>query len=161
MSAVLLWCCVVALVAIGIAGVLFPVLPGPPFVFVGLVLAAYIDDFQRVSVFPTLAILGVLAALSSAVDFFATAHGAKRVGASRKAVWGAALGTFVGVFFGLPGLVLGPFLGAAAGQLLSRSDLLHAGRVGIGTWLGMLAGVALKLALVVAMLGIFITAYRL
>lgn len=159
MTSVLLWLLVVALVVVGIAGVIFPALPGPPFVFVGLVLAAYIDDFQRVSVFPTLALIGVLTALTVVVDILATALGAKRVGASGKALWGAALGTLLGLFFGLPGLLLGPFIGAAAGQFMSHGDLLHAGRVGLGTWLGILVGAVLKVALVFAMIGVFVTAY--
>ncbi|MCC7121546.1 MAG: DUF456 family protein [Gammaproteobacteria bacterium] len=159
MTTVLLWLLVVVLVVAGIAGVVFPALPGPPFVFVGLVLAAWIDDFQRVSLFPTLTIIGVLTALTVVVDFVATALGAKRVGASGKAVWGAAIGTVVGLFFGLPGLVFGPFAGAAVGQFLSHGDLLHAGRVGLGTWLGILVGAALKVALVCTMIGVFVTAY--
>ena len=161
MTPVLLWLLVVALVVIGIAGVIFPALPGPPFVFVGLVLAAYIDDFQRVSTFPTLVILGVLTMLTVIVDFLATTLGAKRVGASGKALWGAAIGTIVGIFFGIPGLLFGPFVGAALGQFLSHGDLLHAGRVGLGTWLGIFVGAALKVALVFTMLGVFVTAYYL
>jgi len=159
MTPILLWLLVVVLVVVGIAGVVFPALPGPPFVFVGLVLAAWIDDFQRVSTFPTLAILGVLTVFTVVVDVLATALGAKRVGASGKALWGAAIGTVVGIFFGLPGLVLGPFLGAAIGQFISHGDLLHAGKVGVGTWLGILIGAALKVALVFTMLGVFIAAY--
>ncbi len=159
MTSILLWLLVVALVVVGIAGVIFPALPGPPFVFLGLVLAAYIDDFQRVSVFPTLVLIGVLTALTVVVDVLATALGAKRVGASGKALWGAALGTLLGVFFGLPGLLLGPFIGAAAGQFMSHGDLLHAGRVGLGTWLGILIGAVLKVALVFTMIGVFVTAY--
>ncbi len=161
MTTILLWLLVAALVLVGIAGVIFPALPGPPFVFVGLVLAAWIDDFQRVSTFPTLTIIGVLTALTVIVDILATALGAKRVGASGKALWGAALGTVVGVFFGLPGLVFGPFVGAAVGQFMSHGDLLHAGRVGLGTWLGILIGAALKVALVFTMIGVFVTAYYL
>ncbi|HMM75888.1 MAG TPA: DUF456 domain-containing protein [Gammaproteobacteria bacterium] len=159
MTLVLLWLLVVVLVLVGIAGVIFPALPGPPFVFAGLVLAAWIDRFERVSVFPTLTIIGVLTALTVVVDVLATALGARRVGASGKALWGAAIGTAVGFFFGLPGLVFGPFLGAAAGQFLSHGDLLHAGRVGVGTWLGILIGAALKVALVFTMIAVFVTAY--
>lgn len=159
MTTLLLWLLVVALVLVGIAGVLVPALPGPPFVFVGLVLAAWIDDFQRVSTFPTLTVLGALTLLTVVVDVLATLLGAKRVGASGKALWGATLGTVVGLFFGIPGLLFGPFIGAAIGQYLSHGDLLHAGRVGLGTWLGILLGAAMKVALVFTMLGVFVTAY--
>lgn len=158
MIEILLWIAVALLVLVGIAGVVFPALPGTPFVFIGLLLAAYIDNFTRVG-WVTLTILGVLTLLSIGVDFFATAVGAKRVGASPKALWGATLGTIVGIFFGIPGLILGPFIGAAAGEYLSRKDLMQAGKVGVGTWLGILLGVAMKIALVFTMLGVFVTAY--
>lgn len=159
MTVILLWLLVVVLVLAGIAGVIFPALPGPPLVFVGLVLAAWIDDFARVSVFPALTILGVLTLLTIVVDVLATALGARRVGASGKALWGAAIGTVAGAFFGLVGLLFGPFIGAAIGQFMSHGDLLHAGRVGLGTWLGILIGAALKVALVFTMIGVFATAY--
>lgn len=159
MTEALLWLLVVVLVVIGIAGVILPALPGPAFVFVGLVLAAWIDDFTRVSIAPTLVVIGVLTALTVVVDVLATALGARRVGASGKALWGAALGTVVGIFFGIVGLVFGPFIGAAVGQFMSHGDVLHAGRVGLGTWLGILIGAAMKVALVFTMLGVFITAY--
>jgi len=158
MLEIFLWFAVVALVLIGAAGVIFPVLPGTPFVFIGLLLAAYIDNFTKVG-WPTLTILGVLTLLSIGVDFFATAIGAKRVGASPKAVWGAGIGALLGAFFGLPGLIFGPFIGAVVGEYSSRQDFLQAGKAGIGTWLGILLGIAMKIALIFTMLGIFATAY--
>jgi uncharacterized protein len=94
---ILLWLLVALLILVGIAGVLFPALPGTPLVFIGLVLAAYIDDFTRVDWWPTLTVLGLLTALSLVADVLATALGAKRVGASGKALWGAALGSVVGI----------------------------------------------------------------
>ncbi len=155
----MLWIAALVLVLVGIAGVILPGLPGTLLVFLGLILAAYIDDFARVAVWPTLTTLAILTVLSLGVDILATVLGAQRAGASGKALAGAALGTLVGVFFGILGLIFGPFIGAAVGQYMSQSDLLQAGRVGLATWLGILLGVALKIALVFAMLGIFATAY--
>ncbi len=156
---VLLWLAAVVLVLIGIAGVISPGLPGTPLVFLGLLLAAYIDNFTRVDWWPTLTLLGILTVLSLGMDILATALGAQRAGASGKALWGAALGTIIGAFFGIFGLILGPFVGAAVGQFTSQRDVLQAGRVGVATWIGMLIGVALKIATIFAMLGIFVTAY--
>lgn len=158
MIEILLWIAVVALVLVGIAGVVFPALPGTPFVFLGLLLAAYIENFAKVG-WPTLIILGVLTLLATGVDFFASAVGAKRVGASPRAIWGAAIGAIVGIFFGIPGLILGPLIGAAAGEYITRKDLLQAGKVGVGTLIGILIGVAMKIALIFTMLGVFLTAY--
>lgn len=158
----LLWLLAVLLVGVGVAGTFLPALPGAPVVLAGLVLAAWIDDFDRVGWF-TLVVLGVLTLLSLGVDVAATALGAKRVGASKRAVLGAAVGTVVGFFFGfgLPGLLIGPFLGAVLGEYWARRDWRQANRVGLGTWLGIVLGAAAKLALVFAMVGIFVAAYYL
>ena len=147
------------LVLVGLIGTVLPALPGLPLVFVGMLLAAWAGDFEQVGIL-MLVVLGVLTLVSLAVDFWATALGAKRVGASRKAIIGAVLGTFAGLFFGPLGLVLGPFVGALAGELLHRrrlggSDLGDAAKIGLGTWLGILFGIVLKLGLAFAMVGLF------
>jgi hypothetical protein len=155
---VLLWVLVVVLVVVGIAGTVLPALPGVPLVFVGLLLAAWIDGFAKVGWLP-LVVLGLLTALSFVVDFAATALGAKRVGATKLAIAGAFVGTVIGIFLSLPGLILGPFVGAVAGELISNRDLSRAGKVGLGTWIGMVFGTAAKLALAFSMLGIFAAAW--
>ncbi|MDO4709599.1 MAG: DUF456 domain-containing protein [Pseudomonadota bacterium] len=148
------------LVIIGILGTFLPVLPGLPLVFAGLLLAAWADGFQHVH-WGWMVFFGLVTALSLLLDFWASAAGAQKLGASRLATWGALLGTVIGLFFGLPGVVAGPFVGAAIGELISRRsvkkhDLGVATKVGIGTWLGMVAGTAMKLALALAMLGMFV-----
>jgi uncharacterized protein len=122
-----------------------------------MLLAAWANGFHDVSVW-TIVLLGVLTLVSLAVDFFASLLGAKRAGASRKALWGAAIGTFAGLFFGIPGLLLGPFIGAVAGELLGGREWREASKVGFGTWLGIAVGTALKLGLAFGMLGIFVLA---
>ena len=147
-----------ALVVIGIIGTVMPALPGAPVVFVGLLIAAWAEGFQKVGWF-TLSILAVLTLLSFVVEFFASSLGAKRVGASWAALFCAAAGAIVGLFFGLPGFILGPFVGAVAGEYAARRNWRQASRVGLGTWIGMLLGIAGKLTLVFTMVGIFLTAY--
>lgn len=154
----LLWILAIAAVVVGIAGTILPALPGAALVFAGLALGAWLDDFTRVSGW-TVALLAVLMLLAWATDYVAAALGAKRVGASPQALVGAALGTLAGVFTGIVGLLFLPLAGAAIGQYLSRPDLRHAGRVGIATWIGMLVGTAVKIALVFAMIGAFAFAY--
>jgi hypothetical protein len=152
-----------AMILIGLVGTVLPALPGLPLVFGGMLLAAWAGGFEQVGV-PTLVVLGILTLLSLAIDFWATALGAKRVGASRKAVVGAMLGTLGGLLLGPLGLLLGPFAGALAGELLHRRSLhkAHLGdaaRIGLGTWVGILFGVVLKLGLAFAMLGLFALAW--
>lgn len=148
------------LVIVGLAGTVLPLLPGAAFVFLGLLLAAWADGFARVGAM-TLAILGLLAVLALAADFLASALGARKMGASPRAILGATLGAIAGIFFGIPGLVLGPFIGAVAGELSANRQLLHAGRAGLGTWLGLLLGSVVKLTLALLMVGVFVTAWLL
>lgn len=147
-----------ALVMVGLAGVVLPALPGLPLVFAGMLLAAWAGDFERIGVV-TLVALGLLTVLSLVADFVATAAGAKRVGAGPMAVWGAALGTLAGIFFGPLGLLAGPFLGALLGELWHTRALRRATHVGLATWLGLLLGTVLKLALAFAMVGLFVLAW--
>jgi uncharacterized protein YqgC (DUF456 family) len=147
-----------ALIVIGIIGTIVPALPGVPLVFVGMLIAAWADGFQHVGVW-TLAILGLLSAIAIAVDFLAGLAGARRVGASKLALVGAAVGTIVGMFFGIPGLLLGPFAGALIGELAAGSSLHRAANVGVGAWIGFLIGTVLKLGVCFAMLGLFALAF--
>jgi len=153
----LLWVAAVALIVVGVAGTVLPALPGAILVFAGIALAAWIDDFTRISAW-TLALLGAMTALAWATDFVAAAMGAKRVGASRYAIVGAALGTLVGIFTGFVGLLFMPLVGAAIGEFVALRDVARAGRVGLATWIGLLVGTAVKVAIVFAMVGVFVGA---
>ena len=153
----LLWVAAVALIVVGVAGTVLPALPGAILVFAGIALAAWIDDFTRISAW-TLALLGAMTALAWATDFVAAAMGAKRVGASRYAIVGAALGTLAGIFTGFIGLLFMPLVGAAIGEFVALRDVARAGRVGLATWIGLLVGTAVKVAIVFAMVGVFVVA---
>ena len=157
-EAVLLWALVALLVLVGLAGTMLPVLPGVPLVFVGLLVAAWIGDFQKIG-WPTLTILATLTLLAVAADLVAALFGAKRAGASRLALLGAAIGSIIGLFFGLVGIFVLPFVGAVIGELIARQRLVQAARVGFATWLGMLVGALAKLSLAITMLGVFVIAY--
>jgi uncharacterized protein YqgC (DUF456 family) len=152
------WVLAIALITVGVIGTFLPVLPGVLLVFGGMLLGAWIDGFQRVG-WITLVILGVLTLLVFVVDVVAGLLGAKRVGASKLAIIGAGVGTIVGLFFGLVGILIAPFIGAVVGEVIARGQLAPAARVGFGTWMGLLVGALAKLALVLAMVGVFVTSY--
>lgn len=154
---ILLWLLAALLIAAGFAGLILPAVPGIPLVFAGLVLLAWAEGFAYVGGL-TLGVLGVLALLSYGVDFLAAALGAKKFGASPRAVTGAALGAVGGLFFGLPGIVLGPFVGAVIGEFSGRATAREATRAGVGATLGLLFGALLKVALAFTMLGVFVLA---
>ena len=154
---VLLWIVAVALILIGIAGTVLPALPGAVLVFGGIVLAAWIDDFTRIPVW-IVVLLGAMTAVAWVVDYVAAAAGAKRVGASKYAIIGAMIGTFAGIVTGWWGLLFMPLVGAAIGEYIAQRDLRRAGKVGLATWLGLLVGTAVKIAIVFTMVGVFAVA---
>ena len=150
------WWILSALIVIGgLAGTIIPALPGPPLVFAGLFLAAWAGGFEAVG-WTTIGILGALTVLAWLIDFLAAALGAKRLGATQRAFWGAAFGAVVGIFFGLAGVLLGPFVGAVVAELSAGRDVQQAGRAGYGAWIGVVLGTAAKLAICFLMVGVFI-----
>ena len=138
----------------GLAGSILPALPGIPMVFGGIWLAAAVDGYRHLGLW-WLLIIGAIGVVGVIVDFVASTLGAKRVGASSRALWGAAIGTIIGMFFGIPGLLFGPFVGALLGELASGTSVLRSAHVGVGTWLGLLFGTLLKLVLSFLMIGLF------
>ena len=154
----LLWYTIAGIIiVVGFIASILPNLPGIPVMFGGMLLAAWAGHFQKIPVW-VIVFLAVLAAFSIVFDFLAGTWGAKRYGASKAAVWGALLGTIVGLFFGIPGIILGPFVGAVIGQIASGSRVDHAAKVGFGTWVGLLIGTAIKLGVAFMMLGTFVVA---
>jgi len=149
-----LWVVAIALVVIGLAGLALPALPGAPLLFCGLMVAAWAEDFQYLGTGSIVA-LAILALLTYPVDIAAGALGAKKFGASRRAMMGAAAGALIGVFFGIPGILLGPFFGALLGELSQQLHLRKAGLSGIGATVGFLFGAVAKLAIAFAMIGLF------
>ena len=139
---------------VGTAGSILPVLPGTP-----LVLGAAV--VHRLIFGPTGAswlVLGVLAVLTLGaflLDYAATAYGAKKLGATWRGVLGAILGALVGVFFSLPGIVLGPFFGAMVLEMLGGKEWQPAAKAGVGAVLGLFLGGVGKLAICGSMMALF------
>jgi hypothetical protein len=151
---ILLWTLACALVVIGLAGIVFPALPGTILIFAGLLVAAWAEGFRHVGVW-TLSLIAVIAVASYLVDFVAAAAGAQRVGASKPALAGAALGTLLGLPLGLFGVIFGPLIGAIVGEWLTHRNVVRAGHVGMAAWIGFLIGTAVKIALAFSMIAIF------
>jgi uncharacterized protein YqgC (DUF456 family) len=152
-----LWTLSILLIVVGLAGTVLPALPGTALVLGGIVLGAWVDNFTRVGVV-TLAVIAAIAVLAWVLDYVAGLLGAKRAGASRQALVGAALGTVVGLFMGLVGVLFMPLVGAALGEYLARKDQGQALKVGVSTWLGIMAGLLAKVVLAFVMIGIFVVA---
>jgi uncharacterized protein len=164
MSVTLLWLLSALLIVVGLAGTVLPALPGTALILAGIVLGAWIDDFSRVGT-GMLIVISTLALLAWALDYTAGLLGARKAGASRLALLGAAIGTVVGLFMGLVGVLFMPLVGAAVGEYLARRGSLaevqagqQAMKVGVATWLGMMVGMLAKVVLGFMMVGLFLVA---
>ena len=151
----ILWILAAILTVTGLAGMLLPMIPGAPLLFLGLVFGAWAEGFRYVGGW-TIFALAVMAGLTYVVEFGASVLGAGSFGGSRRAMAGAAVGGIIGLFLGLPGILLGPFIGAVIGELSLQRSLDQASRAGFGTVVGFAVGVAGKLAIGIAMIGVFI-----
>jgi uncharacterized protein YqgC (DUF456 family) len=140
----------------GLVGSLLPVLPGTP-----LVLLAAIGHrlyFGDASVSNTiLFILVALTLISVLFDFLAGLLGAKKFGASWRGMTGAVIGGIIGLFFSLPGIILGPFLGAMLFEMLGGQEFKKATCAGVGATVGLLLGIVGKFSIGVVMMIIFAT----
>jgi uncharacterized protein YqgC (DUF456 family) len=152
---ILWWVLCVLVIVAGLAGTVVPALPGVPMVFLGLFLGAWIGDFELIG-WGTLGVLAVLTVIAWVVDLLAGAAGARYLGASSRAFWGATIGAIVGIFFGLVGMLLGPFIGAVLAEFSSGSNMVQSGKAGVGTWIGMVLATAVKLTIAFLMVGIFV-----
>lgn len=153
-----LWTLALSAMALGLLGLLLPLLPGAPLLLAGAWLAAWLDDYQRVSGW-TVAVIALLALAAWAIDYLAAVLGVKKVGASKLAMLGAGLGVLAGFVFGPVGLVLGPVLGAAVGEYLARKDEVQAGKVGLAAGIAFVVAMALKFGIGLGMLALFAFAY--
>ena len=155
---IVLWSGAALLLILGVAGLIVPVIPGPPLMWVGMLLAAWAEQFAHVGQ-KTLAMLFlfVLMLIAVALDFIAGALGARRFGASGWAVFGAAVGAIIGMFFFPIGLIAGPFIGAVAGEVIAGRNLDAAGRAGIGATIGLLVGTVAKVAIGIVMIAVFVS----
>jgi uncharacterized protein YqgC (DUF456 family) len=152
------WTLAIVLMGLGVLGTVLPALPGTILVLAGVVVGAWIDGFARVSGW-TVGVIALLAIVAWVTDYVAALLGARKAGASPLALAGAAIGTVLGIFTGLIGLLFMPLAGAMAGEYWARRDANRATRVGLATWIGLLVGTVVKVVLAFMMIGIFIVAW--
>jgi len=146
---------VVLLLLVGLVGSVLPALPGTILIFAGALLHAFAYHFDPIGPW-RLALLGVLTVLAYALDYAAGALGVQRFGGSRWAIAGAIVGAIVGVFFALPGIILGPLIGALAAEYAYTRKLDTSARAALGTVVGLLVGAVAKVGIGLAMIGLFL-----
>ena len=139
------WFGAIVLIVLGFAGTIVPAIPGLPMIAAGGWLIGWADHYEKVG-FWTIAVLIVLAVIGVVVDSVAQTAGAQRAGASKAGIVGSIVGTVVGIPMGLFGIFVMPLVGAAVGEFWAK-------RVGVATWVGMIVGTAVKVALAFTMTG--------
>jgi uncharacterized protein len=134
----------IILMVLGIIGCLVPVLPGPPFSFFGIIMLQLtrFGHFQN----STLIVFGIIALVVTIIDYIIPVWGTKKFGGSKYGIRGATVGLVVGFFIGPLGLIAGTLIGAFAGEMIFKDDLKYALKASLGSLLGFLSGVGLKLA---------------
>ena len=148
----------VALLAAGVAGLVLPVLPGAVLLVLGVVALAWAGDFAIVG-WGTVAFAGAMGLVITAVDWAASVLGAKAFGASKWAVIGSAVGLVAGLFLGLPGIILGPPVGALAFEYAKDPNFERALKAGVGAFLGFLVGSVVKVTLAFVLVGVVVLRY--
>lgn len=146
------------LIALGLAAVVLPMVPGVAIIYLGVVVLAWADDFARIGTV-TLVILLVLMFIALIADNVAGLFGARKAGASGWGVFGAGVGAILGLPFGLPGVILGPAVGALALEYLKNPDVKRAARAGLGGLFGFVLGIIAKCAFAMMMVAIALFAY--
>ena len=142
----------------GMLGCILPIIPGPIFSFLALILLSWIKNWQVFSQ-PFLIVMGSLTAILMILDYIAPALGAKKFGASKRGIWGSAIGMIIGIFFIPPwGIIVGAFIGALIGELLTGKSGKNALRAGWGILIGNVLSVGLKLAFTTIVLFYYIRA---
>jgi uncharacterized protein len=152
---VAIWLVVGALMLLGLVGTFVPFLPGTPLIFLGALVHGFATGWTSIGP-GRLAILGSLAVLAYLLHYAAGALGARQVGGSAWAVVGALIGGVVGMFFGIPGLLLGPPIGAIVGELVKTGEVRASVRSGLAAFVGMVAGAIANFAIALVMIALFV-----
>ncbi len=157
-SEIILFILAIAVMLVGLAGVVLPVIPGVPLIFGAAFLYALLTDFSTIGG-QTLIIFAVLTVASIILDWVASVMGVKKMGGSYAGMIGAFIGMIVGLSvpgIGIIGFIIGAFAGAYAMEFLINKDSRLALRAGLGSFLGFLAGGLMKFVIGAIIIGIFV-----
>lgn len=147
----------IILLLTALAGCILPVIPGPPIGYISLLLLQFTDI--KPFTFNFLLSIAAVVIIITVLDYLIPIWGTKKFGGSKSGTWGATIGLVLGLFLLPPfGIIIGPFLGAYIGELIAGRSNKEAIRSGIGSFLGFLAGIVMKLAITIVMVYNFIAA---
>jgi uncharacterized protein YqgC (DUF456 family) len=140
---------------IGCLGSVLPGIPSTPLVLIAAI--GHKIYFKAASIgWIVIALLVLITALALVMDYLATVYGAKRFGATKKGMAGAIVGGIIGLFFNLPGILFGPFIGAVIFEMIGGREWKPSAKAGVGATLGLFAGAVGKLFCCFSMLALFV-----
>ncbi len=148
----------VVVIVVGVVALVAPLLPGVAIIYLGILIVAWADNFTRIGPLMLFVMLALML-VALVADNVAGLFGARRAGASGWGVFGAGVGAFAGLFLGLPGIILGPAIGALTFEYLRNPDARRALRAGAGGLLGFVLGVVAKAVFGFLLIGLALVAY--
>ncbi|WP_059049683.1 DUF456 domain-containing protein [Paenibacillus senegalimassiliensis] len=150
------WIIVIALFAVGLAGAVYPVLPGALAIYFAFFVYGWFFSFDSFGPFFWIVQTLIVVVLFVA-DYAVGAWGVKKFGGSKLSVWLSTIGIIVGPFV-IPafGLVLGPLIGAMIGELIKGESLSRSFKVGIGSVVGLFSSMVVKIILQIVMIIVFV-----
>lgn len=139
----------IVLIVVGLLGCILPVIPGPPLSFLGILALHFTRFGEGEYTTNFLFFLAAIATIVTILDYVVPIWGTKKFGGTKAGMWGATIGLIIGLFFSpfsaFLSILIGPFIGAVAGEALAGSDSKHAFKAGFGAFIGFLGGIFIKL----------------
>lgn len=156
---ILAWTLTLLLMVGGLIGVIVPMLPGTTLMVIGAVIHKLL--LPESLEWSTVVWIAALWLVSVLMDFLGVVIGARLFGGTRWGMAGAGGGAFVGMFFSLPGLLLGTLLGAfAAEKFFAKKDPRASLKAGVGAATGFLLGLGARIVCALLMIGVFLLGVR-
>ncbi|UCF71175.1 MAG: DUF456 domain-containing protein [candidate division WOR-3 bacterium] len=152
---ILMFIIALAIMLVGLAGVIIPVLPGIPLIFAAAILYAALTGFRDIGVNTILIFVG-LTALGLVFDYLANYFSVRKMGGSIAGAVGAVVGLMAGIFFGLLWIIVLPFVFAVILELIAGKQAKQALRSGVGSFVGLVFGGLTRFVIGCVMIGIFV-----
>lgn len=143
------------IMAIGLAGIILPILPGTPIIFAGALLYAIVTGFRTIS-FELILIFAGLTAISLIMDYIANYFSVRKMGGGKAGAIGAVLGLIIGIFVHWLAIIILPFLFAVLFEVIAGRRAGRALKAGTGAWIGLLVGGVFRFAIGCVMIGLFL-----
>ncbi|MFA9560592.1 DUF456 domain-containing protein [Evansella sp. AB-rgal1] len=154
---IIVWIIISALFILSFVGLIFPILPGLLFIWVGFILYVIFIG-GSLSTFFWIGMVGLTIAIFLA-DIIANSYFVKRYGGSKWAERMAIVGVIIGAFIMPPfGIIFVPFLAVVLTEMILEKDIELALKIGAASVVAFLSSTFAKLIIQVIMIGWFFIA---